>query len=60
MIYIELSNEEIEYSTEFPVADVDDILHCMEEMVRMITDLDSDVDNYILKRSKEIALKVAN
>lgn len=60
MIRIELSDEEIEYSTEFPVDDVSDIMHSFEEMVRMYFNDDLIVDNYLLDRADEIFLKNNN
>ena len=60
MIYLQLSDEEIEYTTTFPVKNVDDILHTMEEMVRIFTDLDGEVDRYILERAEEIKIKQLN
>ena len=60
MIYLELSDEETEYSTEFPVEDIDDIFHTFEEMVRMYTNSDLEVDSYILERAKEINIKNSN
>ena len=60
MIRIEISNDEVEYSTCLNVEDVYDIMHCMEEMVRMLTDNDMELDNYILKRADEIDLKNCN
>ena len=60
MIYLELSDEEMVYSTELPEMNVNDILHTLEEMVRVYTDLDVNVDNYILKRAEEIQLRQLN
>ena len=60
MTRIELSDEEVEYSTYFPIADVGDILYCMEEMVRAYTNADIEVDTYILNRAKEINIKQSN
>lgn len=60
MIYLELSDEETEYSTEFPSQDIPDIFHTFEEMVRMYTEADLEVDNYILKRANEILTKNCN
>jgi len=60
MIRIEISNDEVEYSTCLNVEDIYDIMHCMEEMVRMLTDNDMELDNYILKRADEIDLKNCN
>ena len=60
MIYIELSDEETEYSTEFPIHNIDDILYSMEEMVRMYTQADIEVDAYILNRADEIQIKNSN
>jgi len=60
MIYLELSDEEIEYSTEFFYRDIEDIMHTFEEILRQYTDLDGDVDNYIIKGAKEIELKTCN
>ena len=60
MIYLELSDEDTEYSTEFPVEDIDDIFHTFEEMVRMYSGADIEVDNYILNRANEILTKNCN
>lgn len=60
MTRIELSDEEVEYSTYFPVQDPHDILYSFEEMVRMYTNADIEVDNYILERAKEIYIKNNN
>tara|TARA_R110000824_G_scaffold237077_2_gene425876 strand:+ start:7607 stop:7789 length:183 start_codon:yes stop_codon:yes gene_type:complete len=60
MIYIELSDENVEYSTEFPIEDIGDILYSFEEMLRMKTQADIEVDNYILNRANEIHLKNNN
>jgi hypothetical protein len=60
MTRIELSDEEIEYSTYFPVKDPHDLMYSFEEMVRMYTTADLEVDKYILKRAKEINLKNSN
>ena len=60
MIRIELSDNEIEYSTYFPIVDVGDMLYCMEEMVRAYTSADIEVDTYILNRAKEINIKQSN
>ena len=58
MTRIELSdNEEIEYSTYFPIPDPHDIMYSFEEMVRMYTKADLEVDSYILERAKEIKYK---
>ena len=60
MTRIELSDEEIEYSTYFPIADPHDIMYSFEEMARMYTQADIEVDNYILERAKEINIKNSN
>jgi len=60
MIRIELSDTEIEYSTYFPVRNIDDMLYSFEEMIRLYTELDGEVDKYILKRAEEIKLKMCN
>jgi len=60
MIYLELSDEETEYSTELPVHDINDIFHTFEEMVRMYSKADLEVDSYILQRAKEIEIKNSN
>jgi len=60
MTRIELSDEEIEYSTYFPIPDPHDIMYSFEEMVRMYTQADIEVDNYIIERAKEIHLKKSN
>jgi hypothetical protein len=60
MIRIELSDNEIEYSTYFPIDDPHDIMYSFEEMVRMYTKADLEVDSYILQRAKEIKLKNSN
>ena len=60
MIYLELSDEETEYSTELPVHDIKDIFHTFEEMIRMYSKADLEVDNYIIKRAKEINTKNSN
>jgi hypothetical protein len=60
MTRIELSDEEIEYSTYFPIKDPHDLMYSFEEMVRMYTTADLEVDKYILKRAKEINLKNSN
>tara|TARA_R110002096_G_scaffold34898_1_gene99360 strand:- start:255 stop:437 length:183 start_codon:yes stop_codon:yes gene_type:complete len=60
MIYIELSDENVEYSTEFPIEDIGDILYSFEEMLRMKTNADLEVDSYILNRANEIHLKNNN
>ena len=60
MIYLELSDENTEYSTEFPAKNIDDILHSFEEMVRMYTNSDLEVDSYILERAKQINIKNSN
>ena len=60
MTRIELSDEEIEYSTYFPVQDPHDIMYSFEEMVRMYTKADLEVDNYIIERAKEIKIKNSN
>ena len=60
MTRIELSDEEIEYSTYFPIPDPHDIMYSFEKMVRMYTQADIEVDNYILKRAKEINIKKSN
>ena len=60
MIRIELSDEEIEYSTTFPLDDVHDIAQGMEELIRLYTDNDLELDNYILERAEEIKLKNCN
>jgi hypothetical protein len=60
MTRIELSDEEIEYSTYFPIPDPHDIMYSFEEMVRMYTQAEIEVDNYIIERAKEINLKKSN
>ena len=60
MTRIELSDNEIEYSTYFPVRDAHDIMYSFEEMVRMYTNADLEVDSYILERAKEIKIKNSN
>ena len=60
MTRIELSDEEVEYSTYFPIDDPHDIMYSFEEMVRMYTNADLEVDSYILQRAKEIKLKNSN
>jgi hypothetical protein len=57
---IELSDEEIEYSTYFPIDDPHDIMYSFEEMVRMYTQADLEIDSYILERAKEINIKNSN
>jgi hypothetical protein len=60
MTRIELSDNEIEYSTYFPIADPHDIMYSFEEMARMYTKSDLEVDSYILERAKEIEIKNSN
>jgi len=60
MIRIELSDDEIIYSTEFPVEDVHDIAQAFEEMLRIFSNNDIELDNYILERAKEIQIKQLN
>ncbi len=60
MTRIELSDNEIEYSTYFPILDPHDIMYSFEEMVRMYTQADLEVDNYIIERAKEINIKNSN
>jgi hypothetical protein len=60
MTRIELSDNEIEYSTYFPIDDPHDIMYSFEEMVRMYTNADLEVDSYILERAKEINIKNSN
>jgi hypothetical protein len=60
MTRIELSDDEIEYSTYFPIQDPHDIMYSFEEMVRMYTQADIEVDNYIIERAKEIKIKKSN
>lgn len=60
MTRIELSDEEIEYSTYFPIQDPHDIMYSFEEMVRMYTNAEIEVDNYIIERAKEISIKKSN
>ena len=60
MTRIELSDNEIEYSTYFPISDPHDIMYSFEEMVRMYTKADLEVDNYIIERAKEINIKNSN
>ena len=60
MTRIELSDEEIEYSTYFPIQDPHDLMYSFEEMVRMYTNADLEVDSYILERAKEIHIKNSN
>jgi hypothetical protein len=60
MIRIELSDDEIEYSTYFPIRDAHDLMYSFEEMVRMYTNAEIEVDTYILERAKEIHIKKNN
>tara|TARA_R110000803_G_scaffold32529_1_gene71625 strand:+ start:442 stop:624 length:183 start_codon:yes stop_codon:yes gene_type:complete len=60
VIRIELSDEEVEYSTSFHIDDPHDIMYSFEEMVRSYTKADLEVDGYILERAKEIKLKNSN
>jgi hypothetical protein len=60
MTRIEISDEGIEYSTYFPINDPHDIMYSFEEMVRMYTRADLELDNYILERAKEIHIKNSN
>ena len=60
MTRIELSDEEIEYSTYFPIDDPHDIMYSFEEMVRMYTNAGLEIDSYILERAKEINIKNSN
>lgn len=60
MTRIELSDNEIEYSTYFPIPDPHDIMYSFEEMVRAYTNADIEVDTYILNRAKEIHTKQSN
>jgi hypothetical protein len=60
MTRIELSDDEIEYSTYFPIQDPHDIMYSFEEMVRMYTQAEIEVDNYIIERAKEINIKKSN
>ena len=60
MTRIELSDDEIEYSTYFPIPDPHDLMYSFEEMVRMYTNADLEVDSYILERAKEINIKNSN
>jgi hypothetical protein len=60
MTRIELSDDEIEYSTYFPIQDPHDIMYSFEEMVRMYTQAEIEVDNYIIERAKEIKIKKSN
>ena len=60
MIRIELSDETIEYSTYFPVEDIHDIIFAFEEMLRLYSSNDLELDNYILERAKEIKIKNSN
>lgn len=60
MTRIELSDEEIEYTTYFPIPDPHDIMYSFEEIVRMYTQADLEVDSYILERAKEINIKNSN
>ena len=60
MIYLELSDSEIVYSTEFQVADAHDIAFAFEEILRLYLDDDLELDNYIVKRGKEIQIKCQN
>ena len=60
MTRVELSDDEIEYSTYFPIQDPHDIMYSFEEMVRMYTNADLEVDSYILERAKEIHIKNSN
>jgi len=60
MIRIELSDETIEYSTVFTVEDVHDIIYSFEEMLRMYSNNDLELDNYIIQRAEEIKIKRCN
>ena len=60
MTRIEPSDKEIEYSTYFPIDDPHDLMYSFEEMVRMYTKADLEVDSYILERAKEIKIKNSN
>jgi len=60
MIYIELSDETIEYSTTFPVKDITDIAKGFEEILRMYAKSDIEIDAYIINRADEIFLKNSN
>ena len=60
MIRIELSDETIEYSTYFPIEDIHDIAQAFEEMLRLYSSNDLELDNYILERAKEIKIKNCN
>ena len=60
MIYLELSDDETIFSTELPNMSIEDMLNTFEEMVRMYSDLDNVVDDYLIKRAKEINLKRCN
>ena len=60
MTRIELSDEEVEYSTYFPIDDPHDIMYSFEEMARMYTNADLEIDSYILERAKEINIKNSN
>ena len=60
MVYLELSDESIEYSTEFPIHNIDDIMYSFEEMLRMYSQADIEVDNYILNRAEEIHIRNSN
>ena len=60
MTRIELSDDEIEYSTYFPIQDPHDLMYSFEEMVRIYTNADLEVDSYILERAKEIHIKNSN
>jgi len=60
MTYLELSDNTIEYSIEFPVKDITDIMQEFEEMLRMYAKSDIEIDAYIINRADEIFLKNSN
>jgi len=60
MIEIKLIDNEKELFTTLDEYNIEDMLHTFEEMVRMYSDLDCDVDNFILKRAKEIQIRQLN
>lgn len=60
MIRVELSDEEIEYSTTLPKKSVEDTLYCFEEMVREYFQSDIEIDAYIINRADEIFIKNSN
>ena len=60
MTRIELSDEEVCFCFVFPVNDPHDIMYSFEEMARMYTNADLEIDSYILERAKEINIKNSN